>query len=88
MPDWLIWTVAIASIVAAIAQVVGTWLQWFMLRELGDLDQDRDDWFERPTFRTYTNEELVELRKYEAERATNAPEEKEDDDSHRMPPFP
>lgn len=53
MPDWLVWTVAIASVIAAAAQVVSTWLQWFMLRELGDMDEDRSDWFEQPPFRNY-----------------------------------
>ncbi len=47
MPIWLVWVVAVASIIAAIAQVVGTWLQWFMLRELGDMDGDKDDWWEK-----------------------------------------
>jgi len=57
MPDWLVWTVAIASVIAAVAQVVSTWLQWFMLRELGDLDEDRDDWFEQEPWRTYPAED-------------------------------
>lgn len=65
MPDWLVWTVAIASIVAAVAQVVGTWLQWFMLRELGDMDKDRADWFEKKPFRSYTDEEIEEFERRE-----------------------
>ena len=51
MPDWLIWIVAIASIIAALAQVIGTWLQWFMLRELGDMDGNSTDWWEKVPWR-------------------------------------
>lgn len=58
MPEWLIWVVAIASIIAALAQVVGTFLQWFMLRELGDVDGDRTDWWERLPWRKYRKDDL------------------------------
>lgn len=51
MPEWLVWTVAISSIVAALAQVVSTFLQWFMLGELGDIDEDANDFWEKWPFR-------------------------------------
>jgi hypothetical protein len=51
MPEWLVWTVAISTVIAAIAQIIATFLQWFMLRELGDIDGDRKDWWEKVPFR-------------------------------------
>jgi hypothetical protein len=42
-----LWVAIITGAVGAVANIVQTLLQMWMLRELGDLDKDRRDWWER-----------------------------------------
>lgn len=42
-----LWVAIITGAVGAFANIVQTLLQMWMLRELGDLDKNRTDWWER-----------------------------------------
>ena len=57
MSDLWAWAVIVATIVAAITGILQVVIMWFQLRELGDLDRDRKDWFEGSTFRHYRKDE-------------------------------
>ena len=46
---------AIATILAAIFNGAQLLLQWYTLQEIGDLDKDRKDWFEKEPWRHYKN---------------------------------
>jgi hypothetical protein len=41
----------IAQVISAVAETLSLFIAWYMLRELGDLDKDRDDWWEKMPFR-------------------------------------
>ena len=52
MEALVIW-VAIATIVGTLANVIQVGIAWYTLREIGDLDHDRKDWFEKLPWRHY-----------------------------------
>jgi hypothetical protein len=39
--------VFVLTLVGVVAQLIQTWLTWYMVRELGFLDHDRSDWWEK-----------------------------------------
>ena len=41
------WVVLVMLVVSTLANVAQVWLTWFMMRELGDIDKNRSDWWER-----------------------------------------
>jgi hypothetical protein len=51
---WLTLALGAIGAVANIAQVV---IAWFTLREVGDMDHDRKDWFEKLPWRRYRRDE-------------------------------
>ena len=56
--DTLVIILAIATILSTIADVIQVAIAWFTLREVGDLDKDRTDWFEQKPFREYEDEKM------------------------------
>jgi len=55
--DTLVIWVAVATIVSAFLQVIQIIIEWYTLRELGDVDGDRKDWFEKRPWRKYRKDE-------------------------------
>ena len=53
MSDFLIALLAGATIAATITNVLQLAVAWVTLREIGDLDKDRTDWFEKAPWRKY-----------------------------------
>jgi hypothetical protein len=39
--------ILIIALVTMILQAAEVFLTWYVLREVGDLDQDKDDWWEK-----------------------------------------
>jgi hypothetical protein len=52
-----LWFAIITGIIGAIANIVQVVIQWFTLREVGDLDHDKKDWFEKLPWRHYRKDE-------------------------------
>ena len=46
---------AVAGVFAALFNFGQFLLQWYTLQEIGDLDKDRKDWFEKTPWRHYDN---------------------------------
>ena len=53
MSDLLVALLAGATIAATITNVLQLAVAWVTLREIGDLDKDRADWFEKAPWRRY-----------------------------------
>ena len=55
--DTLVIWVAIATIVSTFLQFIQIIIEWNTLQELGDMDGDRKDWFEKMPWRRYRKNE-------------------------------
>ena len=55
--DTLIIWVAIATILGAIFNGIQVFIAWYTLQEIGDLDHDKRDWFEKLPWRKYRQDE-------------------------------
>jgi len=48
-----LWFAVVTGVIGAIANVIQVVLQWFILRETGDMDHDEADWWEKLPWRRY-----------------------------------
>jgi hypothetical protein len=55
--DTLVIWLAIATILGTVFNGVQVLLAWFTLREVGDFDHDRKDWWEKLPWRHYRKDE-------------------------------
>jgi hypothetical protein len=51
---------AIAQVISAVAETLSLFIAWYMLRELGDIDGDRTDWWEKMPFRKKRKNETLD----------------------------
>ena len=49
--------VAVATVIAVFTNILQLIVAWITLKEIGDLDHDRKDWFERLPWRKYRKDE-------------------------------
>ena len=56
----LVIVLAIATIISTITDILQVGISWFTLREVGDLDGDRNDWFEGKGWRKYDEGEKID----------------------------
>ena len=52
-----LWVAIITGILGSLGNIAQVVLHWFTLREIGDMDGDRKDWFEKAPWRKYRGDE-------------------------------
>ena len=51
--DLLAVIVAVSAVIATVTNLAQLFVAWITLKEIGDLDKDKKDWFEKRPWRKY-----------------------------------